>query len=207
MEPGWHKRGMRVVGLIGGIGSGKSEASKLLASMGAEVIDADRVGHAIYEPGTKGFEGVVGAFGDEVVGDDGKVDRKKLGARVFSEPGQLERLNAIVHPLIREEIERRLEELRAAGAAFTVVEAAILLEAGWRPIVDEVWVVTASPETIRARLAENRGLTREEVDARVAKQMPDSERRAAADVVISNDGAREDLRARLEELHASRIPR
>ncbi|MDG2307941.1 MAG: dephospho-CoA kinase [Candidatus Binatia bacterium] len=199
---------MRVVGLIGGIGSGKSEASSLLASMGAAVIDADKVGHGVYEPGTRGFDAVVDGFGAEVVGADGMVDRKKLGARVFSEPGQLERLNAIVHPLIRDEIERRLASARDGGETrLAVVEAAILLEAGWRDIVDEVWVVTAAPQTVRARLAESRGLTAEEVAARVAKQMPDAERRAAADVVIENDGQREDLRRRLDELWAARIAR
>lgn len=198
---------MRVVGLIGGIGSGKSEASKILASMGAEVIDADKVGHAIYEPDTEGFRGVVEAFGEEVVGGDGKIDRKKLGARVFSEPGQLERLNGIVHPLIRGEIERRLEALRGGSTELAVVEAAILLEAGWRPLVDEVWVVSASIETVRQRLAAGRGMSADEVDARVAKQMPDVERRQAADVVIENDGTPEDLRACLTRLWDARIPR
>ena len=199
---------MLVVGLIGGIGSGKSEASALLASMGAEIIDADKVGHAIYEPGTTGFRAVVEAFGEDVVGEDGRIDRKRLGARVFSEAGQLERLNAIAHPLIREEIDRRLQTLRAQGdVPVAVVEAAILLEAGWRPLVDEVWTVTASAETVRRRLAESRGLSPEEVDARVAKQMPDEERRAAADVVIDNDGARGVLERRLKELWSARISR
>jgi len=191
---------MRIIGLIGGIGSGKSEASALLASMGAEVIDADKVGHAIYEPGTEGYLQVVESFGEEIVGEDGRIDRKKLGARVFSQPGELERLNAILHPLIRREIERRLGELEKRDVELAVVEAAILLEAGWRSIVHEVWAVTAAPETIRARLFEGRGLRAEEVDARVAKQMPDAERRAAADVVIENDGSRDDLRSRLAEI-------
>ncbi len=197
---------MRVVGLIGGIGSGKSEASSILESLGAAVIDADKVGHAVYEPGTEGFQGVVDAFGRDVVGADGAIDRRKLGARVFSEAGQLERLNAIVHPLIRSEIERRIAIEREQGRAdLVVVEAAILLEAGWRALVDEVWVVSSAPETGRERLATSRGLTAEEVDARVAKQMPDAERRAAADAVIENDADRAALRARLRELLATRI--
>ncbi len=199
---------MLAVGLIGGIGSGKSEASAVLSAMGAEVIDADKVGHAAYDPGTEGFRRVVAAFGSGIVGADGTIDRKKLGARVFSEPGQIERLNAIVHPPIRAEIERRLAVARKRGEVqLAVVEAAILLEAGWRPLVDEVWLVTASRETVRERLAESRGMTAAEVDARVIKQMPDAERRAAADIVIENDGGRDDLRRRLDELWASRIPR
>lgn len=198
---------MHVIGLIGGIGSGKSEASRRLASMGAEVVDADKVGHAIYEPGTVGFDRVVEAFGRQVVGEDGRIDRKRLGARVFSEPGQLERLNAIVHPLIRTEIERRLDALRARSAELAVVEAAILLEAGWRTVVDEVWVVSASPEVVRERLASSRGLSAEEIEARVLKQMPDADRRRAADVVVENDGSREELEARLRELVDARIAR
>lgn len=199
---------MLVVGLIGGIGSGKSEAARMLATLGAARIDADEVGHGIYGPGTPGFDAVVEAFGTEVVGEDGKIDRKRLGARVFSEPGQLERLNAIAHPLIRAEIERRLTALREAGEAdVAVVEAAILLEAGWRSLVDEVWVVVASPDSVRRRLAEGRGMSAEEVDARVAKQMSDADRRAAADVVVPNDGAREDLKARLEDLWRARVSR
>ncbi len=199
---------MRVVGLIGGIGAGKSEAASILASLGARVIDADKIGHAIYEPGTAGFEAVVAAFGKRVIGTDGRIDRGILGPIVFADPAELARLNAALHPLIRAEIETRIEAERARGRTdCLVVEAAILLEAGWRSIVEEVWVVTASIETIRKRLASGRGLSVEEVDARVARQMPDAERRAAADVVIENDGERADLRRRLEEIWAARIVR
>lgn len=199
---------MRVVGLIGGIGSGKSEASKILSSMGAHVIDADKVGHAVYEPGTLGFDRVVEAFGTGIVGEGGGIDRKALGALVFSAPGELERLNGIVHPLIRAEIERRIDAERQVGQTpLVVVEAAILLEAGWRAIVDEVWVVSASPEMVRARLHAGRGMSAAEVDARVARQMADADRRAQSDVVIDNDGDRGDLTRRLEDIWAARIAR
>lgn len=199
---------MRIVGLVGGIGSGKSEAASILSSMGAEVIDADKVGHAIYAPGTPGFRAVVETFGPEVVGPDGHVDRKMLGALVFADPAELRRLNAVVHPLIRREIELRIAAARErATSPLVVVEAAILLEAGWQSLVDEVWVVTASPETVRARLAQSRGLSADEVAARVARQMSDRERRAAADEIVENDGDVDDLRGRLQALWAGTIAR
>jgi len=198
---------MRVVGLVGGIGAGKSEAARILSSMGAVVIDADAVGHVVYAPGTAGFDAVVDAFGREIVGAEGEIDRRKLGARVFADPGQLQRLDSIVHPLIRDEIQRRIAAERTRDVAALVVEAAILLEAGWRPIVDEVWAVVAAPETVRRRLAAGRGLSAADVDARAARQMSDGERRAAADVVIENDGDRDELRRRLAGIWAARIAR
>jgi dephospho-CoA kinase len=199
---------MHVVGLVGGIGSGKSEAARMLAAMGAVVIDADKIGHAVYEPGTPGFAAVVDAFGSAVVGDDGRIDRRALGPIVFGDAEALARLNGIVHPLIRAEIERRIAEERALGGAeLVVVEAAILLEAGWRSLVDEVWVVRAPLAVIRERLATSRGLSAEEVDARVARQMSDAERCAAADVVVENAGTRDDLRERLSTTWGERVAR
>ena len=199
---------MHVVGLVGGIGSGKSEAARILATMGAVVIDADKIGHAVYEPGTPGFAAVVDAFGSRVVGEDGRIDRGALGPIVFGDPRALERLNGIVHPLIRNEIERRIAEARDLGGAdLIVVEAAILLEAGWRSLVDEVWVVRAPLAVIRERLATGRGLSAEEVDARVARQMSDRERCATADVVVENAGTRADLRESLAATWKARVAR
>jgi dephospho-CoA kinase len=134
-----------------------------------------------------------------VIGDDGRVDRKRLGGMVFADPARLRQLNAIVHPLIKAEITRRIEAARKANdVPVVVVEAAILLEAGWRDLVDEVWVVCADPAHVVRRLAEQRGLAGDEVEARIARQMSDAERRANADVVIENRGTREDLRAAIE---------
>lgn len=199
---------MLVIGLVGGIGSGKSTAAAILAELGAEVINADLIGHEVYEPGKPGFDAIVAEFGPEVVGPDGRIDRKRLGSIVFADSAKLARLNAIVHPLIRAEIERRIERAREEGRVrAVVVEAAILLEAGWRSLVDQVWVICARRDDVVERLAAQRGMAEEEAAARMAKQMSDAERRAAADVVIDNNGSIDDLRARLTGLWQTLVPR
>jgi len=187
-----------VVGLTGGIGSGKSTVAGMLAQMGADVIDADKVGHEIYRPGSEGFRRVVEAFGPEVVGADSTIDRRVLGAKVFADPAALATLNALVHPLIAAELQARLEALRAAPRDTPlVVEAAIMMEAGWT-FFDEVWVVTVSPETAIERVVGSRGLTRDDVERRIRAQIPNAERRRRADRVIENDGTPEALRAAVE---------
>ena len=187
---------MRVVGLVGGIGSGKSTAAGMLAELGALVVEADAIGHGVYRAGTPGFDAVVRAFGPGIVGEDGEIDRRRLGPVVFGDSARLAELNRIVHPLIRGEIERRIAAARAGGRGrAVVVEAAILIEAGWRDLVDEVWVVVAPRERIVERLAEGRGIDRADAEARMRRQMSDDERRASADLVIENDGGLGDLRA------------
>jgi dephospho-CoA kinase len=192
-------RPLPVIGLTGGIGSGKSTVAALLAERGAYVIDADRVGHDVYRPGSEGFRRVVEAFGSGVVAPDGGIDRRALGALVFADPAALARLNAIVHPLIAAEIAARLGAARAsAGAAPIVIEAAVLLEAGWRALVDRVWVVSAGRETAVRRVMAARGLAREEVERRIDAQLSEPERRQAADLVIDNDGTLDALRVAVE---------
>lgn len=189
-----------VIGLSGGIGSGKSTVATMLAELGACVIDADRVGHETYLPGSEGFRRIVEAFGPGVVGPDGKIDRPALGRIVFTDTGALARLNAIVHPLIVAELFRRIAAAREESSDRPVViEAAILAEAGWRALFDRLWVVSVRPETAIARVTASRGMTREDVERRLAAQMPDAERRRLADVVIENEGSRDELRARVEE--------
>lgn len=188
-----------VIGLTGGIGSGKSTVASILAELGARVIDADRIGHEVYRPGTPGFARVVEAFGRGVVAADGTIDRQALGAIVFADAAARARLNAIVHPLIGAELGTRV----AAGqsgppAAPLVIEAAIMLEAGWRAMVDRVWVVSVGRETAIARVAASRGLSRAEVERRLDAQMADAERRRLADLVIENDGTPAELRAQVE---------
>ena len=187
-----------VVGLTGGIGSGKSTVAAILAELGAHVIDADKVGHEIYRPGTEAFRRVVDAFGAGIVAADGTIDRARLGARVFGAPEELARLNALVHPLIGEEIRRRMQAARAdAGAQPIVVEAAIMLEAGWR-FFDRIWVVVVGRENAIARVTVSRGLSRADVERRIDAQMPEAERRRAADVVLDNNGTLAELRAQVE---------
>ena len=190
--------GRPIVGLTGGIGSGKSTVAAMLAELGAHVIDADKVGHDVDLPGTEGFRRVVDAFGREIVGEDGTIDRKRLGAIVFADPPALGRLNALVHPLIGDEIRRRMQAVLAApGARPIVVEAAILLEAGWR-FFDRIWVVIVRRETAIARVTVSRGLSADDVARRIDAQMSEAERRKVADLVIENDGTLAELRERVE---------
>jgi len=187
-----------VIGLTGGIGSGKSTVATMLAELGARVIDADKVGHDVYVPGTDGFRRVVDAFGPEIVASDGTIDRGRLGARVFGDPDELARLNRLVHPLIGEEIRRRMQAAFADGDGRPiVVEAAIMLEAGWR-FFDRIWVVVVSREVAVARVAGSRGLSRADVEQRIDAQISNAERRRVADVVIENDGTLAELRAQVE---------
>ena len=196
---------MRTLGVTGGIGAGKSSVVQMLAALGAVVIDADRVGHEVYAPGTLGFAQVVAAFGRDIVGGDGAIDRKKLGAIVFADSTALARLNAIVHPLIRDAVAQRVAAARAASTAPIVVEAALLIEAGWDALVDEVWLVAARRDVIEERLTTQRGMDAAAVAARMRAQLADDERRAHADVVIDNSGSREQLRQEVERLWRSRV--
>ena len=188
----------RVIGLTGGIGSGKSTVAAMLADLGADVIDTDKVGHDVYRPGTEGFRQVAAAFGDDVVAADGSIDRRGLAAKVFADPDALKRLNAIVHPLIglavRDWLLRAQAEPRATPI---VVEAPVLVEAGWR-FFDEIWVVVVEPETAVARVTASRDMAADEVRRRLAVQMSNDERARLADRVIRNDGDLGALRAEVE---------
>jgi dephospho-CoA kinase len=198
---------VKVIGVTGGIGSGKSAATKILGELGAAVIDADRVGHEVYRPGTVGWDRLVAEFGRRVVAADGSIDRQRLGAIVFSAPAQLARLNAIVHPLIRQAVAARIgAEQAAARAPAIVVEAALLVEARWNTLVDEVWVIAAAPALVEQRLASQRGLDPGAVAARIRAQLGGAERAAHADVVIDNSGSLDQLRDQLSALWRERVP-
>jgi dephospho-CoA kinase len=187
-----------VIGLTGGIGSGKSTVAAMLGEMGAYVIDADKIGHEVYLPGTEGHRRVVDAFGPGVVSRDGTIDRRALGAIVFADRNALGRLNALVHPLIGAEIRRRITAAMGATTGRPIViEAAIMMEAGWR-FFDRVWVVMVPRETAIARVVASRGVEPAEVERRLAAQMSDAERRRLADLVIENDGTQAELRAKVE---------
>lgn len=191
----------KAIGLTGGIGSGKSTVAAILEDLGAVVIHADAVGHEVYRPGTGGWRQVVAAFGPDIVAPDGTIDRRRLGAIVFADAAARARLNAIVHPLIRDEIARRIEAHRRTGTATpVVVEAALLVDAGWVSLVDEVWLVVASREAVMQRLAAQRGLSPAEIAARIDAQLDDAARRRAAHHIIENVGSLDDLRARVRAL-------
>ncbi|MDI9885444.1 dephospho-CoA kinase [Streptomyces sp. HNM0645] len=191
---------MLKVGLTGGIGAGKSEVSRLLASYGAVLIDADEIAREVVEPGTPGLAAVVEAFGPGVLTPEGTLDRPRLGAIVFADAERLARLNAIVHPLVG----ARSAELEAAAGPDAVVvhDVPLLTENGLAPLYDVVVVVDAAPETQLGRLVRQRGMTESDARARMAAQATREQRRAVADVVIDNDGPLEALEPQVRRVWA-----
>jgi dephospho-CoA kinase len=196
---------MLVIGLTGGIGTGKSEVSRILGEMGAEVLNADRYGHEVYLPGTDGHREVVEAFGEDVLQPNGEVDRRALGGKVFGNPEAMAQLNAIAWPRIRQKLEDGIEEQRQLGTGVVVLDAAVLIEAGWTDAADEVWVVTAPEGDVVSRLQARNNLTEEQVRARMASQMSSEERVKHADVVVANDGDLQGLQSNIEKLWQERL--
>ena len=195
---------MLVIGLTGGIGTGKSLVSRMLEERGATIIDADLVGHEAYTPHTETWQVVVDTFGD-VLAEDGQIDRRKLGAIVFSDPSQLEKLNAIMHPRMYKMIEERIQGLQSGGAETIVVEAAILIEAKWTPLVDEVWVTTAPEDQVIDRIKGRNNMGEEAARARINSQMSSDERAGHADVLIANSGSMDELRETVDILWDDRV--
>jgi len=191
---------MKVIGLTGGIGSGKSTVSQFLAGLGAVIIDADRVGHEAFKPGTELWREVVAAFGRQIVTPSGDIDRKKLGEIVFGNAESLSQLNRIMHPRMYDMVKTQLEEYRQQGVAVAVLEAPLLIEANWTSVVDEVWVTVASEATVLKRLQERTGLSKEKSLARIRSQLPSEERIKRADVVINTDCSLEEVKTRVKEL-------
>ena len=196
---------MFVLGLTGGIGTGKSQVGEILAGLGATIINADTLGHRVYEPDTAGWAEVLSAFGKDVLSPTGEVDRKKLGGVVFSDPRALERLNAIMHPRIYRLIEDEIQGLKEAGQVEVVVEAALLIEAGWTPLVDEIWVTTSPEELVVERLQKRNGLSEEAIRARIASQMSQDERVEHAVEVIDNSSSLSELNSRVKQLWERRV--
>jgi dephospho-CoA kinase len=190
---------IKVIGLTGGIASGKSTVSSMLRQLGVDVIDADALARDVVEPGTPGLLDVSRRF-PGVVGPDGRLDRAKLGARIFFDPAERAALNAILHPLIQEEFRRRTAELERQGKPLVVYDAALLIENGLHRAMDAVVVVTAPEDLQRKRLMERNGLTREEADARLASQMPLREKVPLATWVVDNGGPVEATRAQVERI-------
>lgn len=195
----------KVICLTGGLASGKSTAARYLQAQGAHVIDADRLGHRAYAPGTPGHAQVLSAFGPEVAAPDGTIDRKALGARVFGQPAQLKKLTDIVWPAIRALAQEEIARVRAAEPGrIIVLEAAVLLEAGWQDLGDEVWVVIVDRPVAIARAMARDGLPRATVESRLDAQLSNADRIARADVVIDNSGTPEAMQAQLRR-HWERI--
>lgn len=191
---------MLAVGLTGGIGAGKSTFAALLAERGAQVIDADQIGRDALQPGQPAWHSVVSTFGDEIlVPGDMEVDRKKLAGIVFEDARKLAALNAIVHPVILARIADRLEALSRTDAV-VVVDAALITELGLRDSLDAVVVVTTARQERTERLVRTRGMTLDDIAARMASQASPEDLEAGADYVVRNDGTLDDLAAEADRV-------
>jgi dephospho-CoA kinase len=195
--------GVLMVGLTGGIGAGKSVVARRLAELGAVVIDADLLAREVVAPGTDGLAEVVAAFGPEVLGPDGSLDRGVLGRRVFGDEAARRRLEGIIHPRVR----ARTGELVAAAPPDAVVvnDVPLLVESNLAAGYELVVVVLAQERTRLGRLARDRGMSESEARARIAAQATDEQRRAAADVVLTNDGTLDELRAAVDQVWRERM--
>ena len=199
---------MLTIGLTGGIGTGKSEVARILGRLGATVLDADRLTHAVYGGGTDGHREVVRAFGSEVVGADGEIDRRRLADLVFGNAEQRRQLESIVWSRARETLETRIREERGKGtAAALVVEAVKLLEAGWGALCDEVWVVVAPDDEVVRRLRNRNGITGAEARTRMRARKVVAEQDRHATATIRNEGGLEDLAKTVESLWRDRVLR
>jgi dephospho-CoA kinase len=189
-----------VIGLTGGIGAGKSTVTQMLEELGAAVIDADKVGHQIYLPDLPAWREIVETFGREVLHGDRTINRQALGKLVFADPEALRTLNRIVHPKMFARMAELIAELRARGGMKAIViEAAILIEANWQPLADQIWLVVASEPVVIERLAKKRNLSPEQVRTRIAAQLSDEERLKHAHVVIRNDGSLDEVRTAVRQ--------
>ena len=196
---------MLVVGLTGSIGTGKSEATRILQELGAGVINADQVGHEAYTPHTESWNEVLDAFGRDILQPNGEIDRSKLGAIVFADSDQMTKLNGIMHPRMAGMVAEKIDQMRSHGIQVAVVEAALLFEAGWETLVDEVWTTDSPLESVFQRLMSRNGLNEEEVRKRLSSQMDIQERLNRSDVVVDNSGGVAALEETVRSLWESRI--
>lgn len=191
---------MKKIGLTGGIGSGKSTVAKLLAEHGYVVVDADKIAREIMEPGSPVLDDVAAAFGDDLINEDGSMDRGELARRAFVDKQATQKLNSITHPAIRAESERRFAAAEAAGEPAVVYDMPLLVELGMHRDMDLTVVVDVDAEERVRRLTTSRGLDEADARARIAQQLDADTRNAAADVIIDNNGAEADLKPQVERL-------
>lgn len=191
---------MKIIGLTGGIGSGKSTVAGFLKEFGAYLIDADKIGHEAFRPGTPEWRDIVSVFGESILGPHHEINRAVLGKMVFGNPDAFARLNQIVHPRILEMVQSRLKELEQQGAGVVVLEVILLIEAGWKSMVDEIWVTVASQATILRRLKARNNFSEEESLTRIRAQSTNEERLKHADIVIDTNCTLEELKVKVKKL-------
>lgn len=191
------------VGLTGGLCSGKSTVARWLKEMGIPVLSADEIGHVFLAPGTPTHAHLVAAFGPAILDATGAIERKELARLAFATREAVRQLNAILHPPIVAEIDRRLTELEGQGQPLAIVEAALFIEAGSHRRFDRLIVVTCDREEKIRRFQRRNGGSRAEAEARLAAQLPDAEKARLADYVIDNSGSLEETRRQVRDLHAA----
>ena len=194
---------MLIIGLTGGIGTGKSEVSHILRDLGAVVIESDKVAHQSYEPGTKAHGLIVNQFGEGVVDGSGFIDRKTLGEIVFSDPAWRLELEKIVWPATRELTLALLKKETERGTEVVVVEVPKLFESGWDKVADVIWTVEAPPSVVSQRVKRRSGMSKSDMRARVAAQLTRQDRVDRADIAIENVATLEDLRNQISKLWES----
>jgi dephospho-CoA kinase len=188
---------VKVFGLTGGIGSGKSTVARFLAELGAVVIDLDKVGHGVLKKGSSAYKKAVREFGKDILTNEGEIDRARLGRIVFNDRKALTRLNEIVHPAIDKEVEKITRDSRRKGVKVVVLEAAVMLENDKTWQVDEIWVTTANEKTVLNRLKARSGYAEEEAKTRIHAQLTSEERIKQARVVINTDCTLDELKVRV----------
>ena len=190
-----------IIGLTGGIASGKSTVAQQLGQLGAYVIDADKLGHNAYVSGSEAFDLVVSVFGGDTVGSDGEIDRKVLGSKVFGNAESLKKLTDIVWPAIKQMATQEILSVKDQRPEQVIVlEAAVLFEAGWEDIVDEVWSTIVDREVAIERASNRDGTDRSQVEARIDAQISNEERKEKADRLIDNSGSEADLQAQVKQI-------
>ena len=194
---------MLIIGLTGGIGTGKSEVSHILRELGSVVIESDKVAHQSYEPGTKAHGLIVNQFGEDVLDDSGFIDRKSLGKIVFSDPARRLELEKIVWPATRELTLALLKKETERRTKVVVVEVPKLFESEWDNVANVVWTVEAPKSLVFQRVKRRSGMSESDTEARVAAQLTRQERVDKADIVIENDATLEDLRNQISKLWKS----
>lgn len=196
---------MRVLGLTGGIGSGKSMVARLFAQLGAVVIDADQLAREVVEPGQPALQEIAATFGPDMILPDGRLDRPKLAGIIFADPGKRARLDAITHPRIRTRMDE-LIKLRRSGTGVLIVDIPLLYENQRTDSVEKVIVVWVDPQTQLARIRQRDGLSDEAARQRITAQMPLDAKRARADHVIDNRGSRDETLRQVEAIYRLYAP-
>ena len=191
---------MLTIGLTGNLGTGKTTVSEIMAGLGAVLINADKLGHELFQPDNPTYHEIIATFGEKILTPDNEIDRQKLSQLVFADTAALTRLNQIMHPKMYQIAQKRIERYRNQGAKVVVLEAALLIEANWVALVDEIWVTTAPEAAIVKRLTDQRGLSKKQILERLHSQMSSEEKTKQANVVINTDCTINELKAKMAKL-------